>query len=107
MFVRFITLSKLRVTDKKYHCTRECNNKQQEIVSTLYSLASEPTTYECMHNSVIKSCILTEASYYFAHRNYTVSKHVAINTIMSTAFQRVKMVSRKPRPEVFGTVVLT
>jgi len=43
----------------------------------------------------------TQSSYYFAHRNSTVSKYAEINTIMSTAFQRARMVPRKPRPEVF------
>jgi len=35
------------------------------------------------------------------HRNSTVSKHAEIKTIISTAFKRVRMVPRNPRPEVF------
>jgi len=78
-----------------WNAVQQTNNRKS--CQHFYSFARKPMTYECMHNIVSKSHIVTEASYYFAHRNSTVCMHAEINTIMFTAFQRVNMVPGMPR----------
>ena len=62
------------------------NNKHKRFFffsRLLTTSANNITTNECMHHTVIKTCIITETSDDLVHSYTSTSKNAKVNTIMS------------------------
>ena len=61
------------------------NNKHKRFFfcRLLTTSANNITTNECMHHTVIKTCIITETSDDLVHSYTSTSKYAKVNTIMS------------------------